>query len=148
MTSKLPLLNKPFNEQPFIMKFGYITSMTTAIIAILTAFVHFGAYASEKLDGRVLKLVNEHAYEAVLVKVSGELNKIQESFERSRLTQQIGMDRMELRFIKGEIKDITRNAGDSLDASQQAEVDQLRDDRKILLEEIKELRDEQQKIGD
>jgi len=122
--------------------------MVATVVAGLAGLVQVSVYASERLDGRVIKLVNEHAYEAVAVKVSGELTKIHESSERSRLTQQIAMDKMELRFIKSEVNDITRNAGDSLNASQQAEVNQLRDDRKVLLEEIKDLKEERQKIGE
>ena len=148
MTSKLPLLNKPFNQQPLISKLTYIGTMVATVVAGLAGLVQVSVYASERLDGRVIKLVNEHAYEAVAVKVSGELTKIHESSERSRLTQQIAMDKMELRFIKSEVNDITRNAGDSLNASQQAEVNQLRDDRKVLLEEIKDLKEERQKIGE
>ena len=148
MVSKLPLLNKPFKEQSLVAKLSYIATAITTIGGAIVLMWQGVAFANDKLDGKVIRLVNENAYEAVALKVSGEFKKLHERAERSRITQQISTNRMESRFIKSEINDITRNAGDSLNASEQAEVETLRDDRNAILIEVKELKEQLQQIDE
>ena len=148
MASTLPFLNKSFNQLSLIGKVIYLASAVGTLAAGAVAIFQASAYAGDVFDGRVITLINDNAYEAVSVQVSDQLTAIKHSTTRSQLTQQMSMNRMELRFIKSDISDITRNAGDSLTHEEQADIDQLRDDRTFLKEENQQLREQLQAIDE
>lgn len=147
-TSTLPFLNKSFTQLSTIGKMIYGASALATLAGGVLVIVQASAYAGEKIDENVISLINEHAYEAVQLQVSGNFEKLYNGQERSRIMQQMSLNRMEMRFVESEIKGITREAGDSLNATEAADIDQLRDDRNALKLEIKELSDELHKIDE
>jgi len=125
----------------------YGASALATLAGGMLVIVQASAFAGEKIDENVVSLINEHAYEAIQQQVSGDFEKLHNGQERSRLMQQISLNRMEMRFIESEIKTITREAGESLTLTEAADIDQLRDDRNALKEEITNLTDELHNIG-
>jgi len=146
-TSTLPFLNKSFTQLSAIGKMIYGASALATLAGGMLVIVQASAFAGEKIDENVVSLINEHAYEAIQQQVSGDFEKLHNGQERSRLMQQISLNRMEMRFIESEIKTITREAGESLTLTEAADIDQLRDDRNALKEEITNLTDELHNIG-
>jgi peptidoglycan hydrolase CwlO-like protein len=152
---KLPGATKPFSDMTPVGKVTYIGTAVGVVFGAIFSLFQVVAFASDHLDertvqliesdklieARIVKVAGDNAWGAVNIKVSGGIKAIQKDIQRISTQQTIRFMKMERRMIGSEIRDITRSV-ESLNPEQQEDIEQLRDDRKVILEEIKDLEEE------
>lgn len=136
---QLPGLRKNFSELSLTGKIIYVGSVISAVIGGVLALWQTVVYAGERFDNRVLYLINDNAYTAVVEQVENKLDNIEKQNRNFYIMNQISIKQIELRTIENEIRNITRNST-SLTSLEQTEIQQLRDDRNRIQSEIRSLK--------
>ena len=128
---------------------GKVTFVATTIGAITTALIGMysvGAYGIDKIDARTERLVVASAVveeKMTTVVEENAYNVVKSSLDRRYISSEIRSLKLELRIIQQTIRDYNQIEDQRpLSASEREELDELKDDRDHIKQEIKDLEDE------
>lgn len=137
---------KKFAEMTLVGKVTFVAATIGTILATIISGQQVGSWGIDKIDARterlvassvvvdskVIQLIDENAYTAVKV-----------SLDRRSIQSDMRLLRLELRLIQGDIRDINSTSeGRPLSPDERTDLEELKNDRRDIKQEIKYLEDE------